>query len=125
MKPLPSPNIRPQPITQNEIVEAANTMKFLVRMLVAFLARQRPLSTSAKPAFMKNTSIAVTSTHTVSMPMRRSLLEATSLSITSGVTVVAASSAPAAVAASNVAAIAALRIQTFMAPPGFKDPAAA
>ena len=74
MKAFPSPNIRPQPITQNEIVEAANTMKFLARMLVQFLARHSPLSTSAKPAFIQNTSIAVTSTQTVSMPTRMALL---------------------------------------------------
>ena len=49
-------------------------MKFFARMLLVFLARHRPLSTSAKPAFIQNTSIAVTSTHTVSMPIRSALL---------------------------------------------------
>src|SRR3989304_6048837 len=64
----PAPNIKPQPMTQNEIVDAANTIKFLARMLAQFFARHSPLSTRAKPAFIQNTSIAVTSTHTVSNP---------------------------------------------------------
>ncbi len=44
----------------------AKTMKFLDRMLTVFLDRQNPDSTSAKPRFMKNTRVAVISTHTVS-----------------------------------------------------------
>src|SRR3989338_11141465 len=66
MKPLPLPNISPQPSTQNAMVEQANTMKFFDRMFVEFLTRQNPVSTHAKPRFMKNTSIAVTNTQIVS-----------------------------------------------------------
>ena len=74
MKEFPSPNMIPHPITQNEMLDAANTMKFLARMLVVFFARHSPLSTIAKPAFIQKTRQAVKSTHTVSMPMRRELL---------------------------------------------------
>ena len=66
MKSLPLPNINAKPTTQKASDDAAKTMKFLARMLTAFFARQRPLSTSANPAFMKNTRNAVTSTHRVS-----------------------------------------------------------
>ena len=55
MKPLPSPNMMPQPRNRNASDEAANTMKFLNRMFTVFFARQRPDSTMAKPRFMKNT----------------------------------------------------------------------
>src|SRR5690348_16082433 len=41
-------------------------MKFLERMLTQFFWRHIPDSTDAKPRFIKNTSIAVTSTQTVS-----------------------------------------------------------
>src|SRR5688572_21169875 len=41
-------------------------MKFLDRMLTAFLARQKPDSTKAKPAFIQNTRNAVRSVHIVS-----------------------------------------------------------
>ncbi len=58
----------PQPSIQKNNVVTANTMKFLDRMLTVFFARQKPDSTVANPKFMKNTSIAVTSTQTVSAP---------------------------------------------------------
>ena len=74
MKPLPLPNIRPKPMTQNASDEAAKTMKFFARMLTAFLARQRPLSTSAKPAFMKNTRNAAIMVQTVSAMSFKSIL---------------------------------------------------
>src|SRR3989338_8777002 len=66
MNPVPLPNMRPYPNTQKAIEETANTMKFLERMFVEFLTRQNPVSTHANPRFMKNTSIAVMSTHSVS-----------------------------------------------------------
>jgi len=72
-KPLPSPNISPQPSTQNDRDEIAKTMKFFARMFVQFLARHRPDSTSAKPAFIQKTSMAATRTQRVSRPMRRPL----------------------------------------------------
>ena len=56
----------PKPKTQNASEETANTMKFLARMLTAFLAWQRPASSKANPAFMKNTRDAVIITHIVS-----------------------------------------------------------
>src|SRR3970040_1377993 len=52
MKPVPSPNIRPQPTSKNAIDVTANTMKFFDRMFAVFLARQRPDSSRAKPRFM-------------------------------------------------------------------------
>src|SRR5687768_11305698 len=72
MKGVPSPNIKPHPRTQKAKEEAANTMKFLERMFTQFLAWHMPDSTKANPRFMKNTNIAVTNTHVVSMPIFRS-----------------------------------------------------
>jgi hypothetical protein len=66
MKPLPSPNIKPQPKSRNPSDETAKTMKFFDKMFTLFLARAKPLSTLAKPRFMKNTSIPVTRTQIVS-----------------------------------------------------------
>src|SRR3989338_6130056 len=66
MNPVPLPNMRPYPNTQKAIEETANTMKFLERMFVEFLTRQKPVSTHANPKFMKNTSIAVNNVHIVS-----------------------------------------------------------
>src|SRR3972149_11513822 len=56
----------PHPRIQKNNDVTANTIKFLERMLTQFFARQKPDSTHAKPRFMKNTSIAVTNTQTVS-----------------------------------------------------------
>src|SRR5258708_2732001 len=66
MPPPPSPNISANPASQNARDATANTTKFFARMLTAFFERQSPLSNIAKPAFMKNTRKAVTSTHMVS-----------------------------------------------------------
>jgi len=66
MRTLPSPNISPNPTSQNASAATPNTTKFFARMLTAFFERQSPLSNIAKPAFMKNTRKAVTSTHIVS-----------------------------------------------------------
>jgi len=77
---VPSPNMRPQPTAQNENVASANTTKFFARMLTQFLARQRPLSTKAKPAFIQNTSMPATMTHTVSVATRMLLIAAFQLS---------------------------------------------
>ena len=63
---LPSPNISPKPTAQKAIDATANTMKFFARMFTAFLDWHRPVSSVAKPAFMKNTRHAVTTTHRVS-----------------------------------------------------------
>ena len=56
----------PKPKIQNASDDTAKTMKFFARMFTAFLAWHRPDSSSAKPAFMKNTRQAVTTTHKVS-----------------------------------------------------------
>ena len=69
---LPPPNISPQPSSQKPIELTAKTMKFFDRMLTQFFARQKPDSTQAKPRFMKNTSMPVTSTQTVSAMTLRS-----------------------------------------------------
>ncbi len=100
---VPSPNIKPQPSAQNDSVEAAKTMKFLARMFVQFFCRHRPLSTSANPAFIQNTSIPATNTHRVSMPTRRALLLAVNVAI--GSAGAAASAAAAASSAQPVAVI--------------------
>jgi hypothetical protein len=63
---FPSPNIRPKPTAKKAIEATANTMKFLARMFTAFLAWHSPVSSVAKPAFMKNTRQAATTTHKVS-----------------------------------------------------------
>ena len=56
----------PKPITQKARVEMAKTTKFFDRIMTAFLLRHRPASSRPKPAFMKNTRMAVTMTQTVS-----------------------------------------------------------
>src|SRR6185436_19088072 len=55
----------------------AKTTKFLARMLTAFLRRQNPDSTSAKPAFIQNTRNAVIKTQIVSAMTLRSAFEGT------------------------------------------------
>ena len=61
IRPLsgPSPNMRPHPTNQYAATLAAKTTKFFERMLTAFFARHMPVSTHAKPRFMKNTSMPV------------------------------------------------------------------
>src|SRR3954467_2564775 len=66
MTALPSPNMKAKPATQKASDAAAKTTTFLARMLTAFFERHNPLSNIAKPAFMKNTRIAVSTTHIVS-----------------------------------------------------------
>jgi hypothetical protein len=63
---LPLPNIRPQPRIQKPIELIANTTKFFERILTQFLARHMPDSTQANPRFMKNTSMPVIKTQSVS-----------------------------------------------------------
>src|SRR5687767_963948 len=50
---------------QNAIELMAKTMKFLARMLTAFLRRQRPVSSVANPAFIQKTSMPAISVQTV------------------------------------------------------------
>src|SRR4051812_33043456 len=56
----------PQPSSQKPMEVTANTMKFFDRIFTQFFARHIPDSTVANPRFMKNTSMPVTRTHTVS-----------------------------------------------------------
>src|SRR5699024_5626378 len=62
-----------QPRSMKPRDDTANTMKFLDRMLTVFLARAKPASTDANPRFMKNTRMAASSTHKVSMIMAVSI----------------------------------------------------
>ena len=72
-------NQLPKPRNQNATVEIANTTKFLDKIFTQFLARANPDSTHAKPAFIKNTSMAVTSTKIVSAATFRSIIYLPSL----------------------------------------------
>jgi hypothetical protein len=58
-----APNIRPKPMAQKARVPMEKSMRFFIMMLMAFLARVKPVSTMAKPACMKNTRAAATSVH--------------------------------------------------------------
>ena len=50
------PNSRPKPTAQYAITPMAKITKLVMITCTAFLERQKPVSTSAKPACMKNTS---------------------------------------------------------------------
>ena len=58
--------MRPKPTIQKMGVPRAKSIKFFITMLPAFLARVKPVSTMAKPACMKKTSAAPSSTQMVS-----------------------------------------------------------
>ena len=77
---VPSPNIKPNPITQKARVERAKTTRFFARTFTAFFWRQKPASSIQKPAFIKNTSMAVTMTHMVSSPTFKPSVAAATLS---------------------------------------------
>ncbi len=63
---LPEPNIRPKPTKIKPRVLIVVSMKFSAMMLTTCLERTNPASRKPKPACMKNTRNAATSTHTVS-----------------------------------------------------------
>lgn len=53
--PLLAPNIRPKPMTKNATLPTEKSMRFFMRIFTAFFAREKPVSTMANPACMKNT----------------------------------------------------------------------
>ena len=59
-----APNMMPNPTAQKTIEPTEKSMRFFIRMLMAFLARVKPTSTMAKPACMKKTNAAATRVHT-------------------------------------------------------------
>lgn len=78
----PVPNIKPNPIIQNNNEPKMKSTKFFIRILAVFFERVNPASTRAKPGCMKNTSIAANNIHTVLMPVDR-LLMASELTLAS------------------------------------------
>lgn len=60
-----SPNMYLKPKSQKAKVAIQKTMRFLARTLTALRVRQNPVSSMAKPAFIKNTSAAATISQTV------------------------------------------------------------
>ena len=61
----PAPNMMPKPKSQKQGVPIQKSIKFFIRMLPVFLARVKPASHMEKPACMKNTSAAPSSTQIV------------------------------------------------------------
>ena len=64
---FPSPNIMAKPAIKKERPAHDATVKFLERIVTAFLALQNPVSRSPNPAFIKNTRTPASMTQTVSM----------------------------------------------------------
>ena len=63
---LPAPaNMMPKPTSQKMGAPMQKSIRFFMMIFPAFLARVKPVSTMAKPACMKKTSAADTSTHMV------------------------------------------------------------
>ena len=54
-------------MAQNDSMPMEKSMRFFIRMLAAFLARVRPVSSIAKPACIRKTRTAASSVHTVSI----------------------------------------------------------
>src|SRR3954452_2000996 len=71
--PLPSPNMNAKPIAQNNRPHRHVSNTHSMRMLTVSRDRANPASRPMKPACMKNTRNAVTSTHTVLMGLTKSL----------------------------------------------------
>ena len=65
-KPLPAPNISPNPSKMKPIVVIVVSIRFSAMMFTTFFERTKPASKKPKPACMKNTRNAATNTHTVS-----------------------------------------------------------
>src|SRR5262249_6226304 len=66
MPPTSAPNISPKPNSQNSDAETRKLAKFLIATLIEFFDRTRPLSSAVKPACMKRTRAAQTSSHAMS-----------------------------------------------------------
>ena len=62
---VPVPNITPKPNSQKQGVPMQKSIRFFIRMLPVFFARVKPASHMEKPACMKNTSAAPSSTQIV------------------------------------------------------------
>jgi len=65
--PLLTPNIRPKPTKKNTIVPTEKSIRFFIRILIAFLDRVKPHSTIAKPGCIKKTRNAATHVQTMFM----------------------------------------------------------
>src|SRR5262249_37498589 len=59
--PASTPNIRPKPNSQNSDAATRKLANVLIATLIEFFDRTRPLSSAVKPACMKKTSAAPTS----------------------------------------------------------------
>ena len=66
-KPFEAPNISPNPIAKNAMLPTEKSIRFFIRMLTAFLALVKPVSTIAKPACIKKTINAATHVQTILM----------------------------------------------------------
>src|SRR5262249_57317394 len=66
MPPTSAPNISPKPNSQNSDAETRKLAKFLIATLIEFFDRTKPLSSAVKPACMKRTRAAQTSSHAMS-----------------------------------------------------------
>ena len=62
---VPAPNMMPKPASQYSGVPMQKSIRFFIRMLPVFLALVKPASHMAKPACMKKTSAAPSSTQMV------------------------------------------------------------
>ena len=69
MKSFPSPYMIENPIIQNSTVPNMKSTKFFIRILAVFLDCVSPASTRANPGCIQNTSMAPSSTQTVSRPL--------------------------------------------------------
>ena len=59
--PMSEPNMMPKPSRKKAGCPAAKSRRFFMRMLPAFLAREKPISTRAKPGCMNMTRMAAIS----------------------------------------------------------------
>src|SRR4029079_1141948 len=64
---LPLPNARPKPTAQNAIVPIERLTRIFATTAPTFLPREKPTSSIAKPACIRNTMHAATITQTVSI----------------------------------------------------------
>ena len=71
MKPLPKPNMKAKPNAQNSSAHRHVSTMHSWRMLTTSRVRAKPASSIMKPACMKNTRNAATSTHAVLVPLTR------------------------------------------------------
>src|SRR4029453_9628625 len=65
--PALRPNMRPKPNNQKSEAAMRKFAKFLIATLTEFFDRTSPLSSAVKPACMKSTSAAATSSQAISM----------------------------------------------------------